>query len=151
MEISYKKLWKLLIDRDLKKRIWRNVLESAIIELIDCCVRKRDMMEAPAWKEFIDAATCQNNIVTYLPEQHGTSLRVAEPSVEFNAIGVPSDYGFPYGIYFGSKIYDTVKKRVGCVVGILEDLILVAFEGKVKPDIIPMNSEFFEHGFSVLA
>lgn len=85
------------------------MLESAIIELIDCCVRKRDMMEAPAWKKFIDAATCQNNIVTYLPEQHGISLRVAEPSVEFNAIGVPSDYGFPYGIYFGSKIYDTVK------------------------------------------
>ena len=49
------------------------------------------------------------------------------------------------------QIYDTVKKRVGCVVGILEDLILVAFEGEVKPDIIPMNSEFFEHGFSVLA
>lgn len=121
-----------------------------LVELIDCCVRKRDMMEAPAWKEFIDAATCQNNIVTYLSEQHGTSLRVAEPSVGFNAIGVPSDYGFPYGIYFGSKIYDTVKKRIGCVVGILEDLILVAFEGEVKPDIIPMNSEFFEHGFSVL-
>jgi len=36
MKTSYKKLWKLLIDidRDMKKGIWKDVLELAIIPSI---------------------------------------------------------------------------------------------------------------------
>ncbi len=58
---------------------------------------------------------------------------------------------FPYGIFFGSRIKDSVKDRVGCVVGIKEDYILVAFEGDVEPQIIPANAEFFENGYYSLA
>ena len=29
MDISYKKLWKLLIDRDMKKRTWKRLRASA--------------------------------------------------------------------------------------------------------------------------
>lgn len=30
MKVSYKRLWKLLIDKDMKKEIWKDVLELVI-------------------------------------------------------------------------------------------------------------------------
>ena len=56
-----------------------------------------------------------------------------------------------HGIYFGTRIKDTVKNRIGCVVGIKEDYILVVFEGDVEPQIVPAGAEFFEKGYYSLA
>lgn len=74
---------------------------------------------------------------------------VAESPVQYGS--VRTDKKFPYGLYFGSRIKDSVKGRVGCVVGIQEDYILVAFEGEIEPQIVPANSDFFEKGYYALA
>lgn len=60
-------------------------------------------------------------------------------------------HDFLYGIYFGSHIKDTVKNRIGCVVGIKEDYILVAFEGDIDPQIVAAGAEPFEKGYYSLA
>ena len=73
---------------------------------------------------------------------------VAEASFEY---GENKRKGFPYGLYFGSKIKDSVKGRVGCVVGINDNYVLVAFENEIEPQIVAAGSEFFEKGYYTLA
>ena len=73
---------------------------------------------------------------------------VAEASFEY---GEKKRKKFPYGLYFGSKIRDSVKNRVGCVVGINDNYVLVAFEDEVEPQIVSAGSEFFENGYYSLA
>ncbi|MBR3017110.1 MAG: AlwI family type II restriction endonuclease [Clostridia bacterium] len=90
-----------------------------IAELIDCCIRKRDSMEAPAWKCFIDRAVD----------------------------GDANSYSFPQGIYFGSMIYNTEKNSTGTVVGIRKDHILVAYEGEEKPFTVRYGADSFQRGF----
>ena len=117
-----------------------------LVELIDHCARKRDMMEAPAWKEYIDNAV---NYGTYSIDQRGQVQMVAEPQFTYGT--KKKESAFPYGIYFGSMIRDKVKGTVGCVVGVKKEYVLVAFEGEVEPRIVPANADFFEKGFYELA
>lgn len=138
-----------------------------LVDLIEYCASKRDMMEAPAWKSYIDSAvrigmyaqklsammnagqTRLNEDVTYKFDSPGEIMMVAEESgLDGSA---RKKYDFPYGIYFGSRIKDSVKKRVGCVVGIKDDYVLIAFEGDMDPQIISANAETFEKGYYSLA
>ena len=80
-------------------------------------------MEAPAWKEYINRAV----------DSEG------------------DEYQFPYGIYFGSKIEDTVKNRVGTVVGISDKLVHVAFEDPIRLRITSYSEECFDAGYCRLA
>lgn len=123
--------------------ITKQASPEKLVELIDHCAKKRDYMEAPAWKEYIDDA------IKYGVGKAGYPLMVAESPVQYGS--VRTDKKFPYGLYFGSRIKDSVKGRVGCVVGIQEDYILVAFEGEIEPQIVPANSDFFEKGYYALA
>lgn len=123
--------------------ITKQASPEKLVELIDHCAKKRDYMEAPAWKEYIDDA------IKYGVGKAGYPSMVAESPVQYGS--VRTDKKFPYGLYFGSRIKDSVKGRVGCVVGIQEDYILVAFEGEIEPQIVPANSDFFEKGYYALA
>ena len=44
-----------------------------------------------------------------------------------------------------------MKNEVGCVVGIQDDYILVAFENGLEPRIMPVSEEMFDHGYFALA
>lgn len=123
--------------------ITKQASPEKLVELIDHCAKKRDYMEAPAWKEYIDDA------IKYGVGKARYPSMVAESPVQYGS--VRTDKKFPYGLYFGSRIKDSVKGRVGCVVGIQEDYILVAFEGEIEPQIVPANSDFFEKGYYALA
>lgn len=138
-----------------------------LVELIEYCTRKRDMMEAPAWKAFIDNAvrvgvyaqklsalrsakdTGPSGGDVYSFTHPNNAMMVAEDTSMYGKI--KQKYDFPYGIYFGSRIKDSVKNRVGCVVGVKKDYILVAFEGDVEPHIVAAGVEFFEKGYYLLA
>ena len=119
-----------------------------LVQLIDHCSRKRDMMEAPAWKEYIDSAV-HNGIYGFdRADNHSSVIMVAEDSALY---GVKKKYAFPYGIYFGTKIKDTVKNQIRCVVGIQKNYILVAFEAGLEPRVMPVGEEGFERGYFVVA
>ncbi len=138
-----------------------------LAELIDYCSRKRDMMEAPAWKQYIDDAirtgfTYQKHTIPHLIENHsinyaddyelesaGNILMVAEDEVAYE--DEKKEHRFPYGIYFGSRIKDSVNNRVGCVIGIKEDTILVAFEGEQEPIVLKVEKGMFENKHYSLA
>lgn len=137
-----------------------------LVDLIEYCSSKRDMMEAPAWKAHIDSAvrvgiyakkisflvnpnrTGFNADGTYNFDGSGDAMMVADKTVQYGKAKQKHD--FPYGIYFASRIKDTVNNRVGCVVGIKKDFILVAFEGEVEPQIVSANAENFEKGYYML-
>lgn len=123
--------------------ITKQASPEKLVELIDHCARKRDMMEAPAWKEYID------DTIKYGIYNKGYPSMVAESSFEYGEKSKKKR--FPYGLYFGSKIKDSVKGRVGCVVGFNGDYVLVAFEDEVEPQIVSAGSEFFEKGYYSLA
>lgn len=147
-----------------------------LVELIDYCVSRRDMMEAPAWKEYID------DVVRYgMTQKRLSSFDISGKEAKWGISSTEDanrhgdhDFGqqkdnilaaeelaeyatskekrkFPYGLYFGSRIKDSIRKRTGCVVGIGDDYIVVAFEGAVKPQIVAINSESFEEGYYSLA
>ena len=116
-----------------------------LVELIDNCARRRDMMEAPAWKNYIDR-TIRDRVRgnTFEPGQ-----AVAEPRMAYTT---DEDMSFPFGIYFGSKVRNTATGEIGCVVGFQENSVLVAFEGdNAEPRIVMTNSELFENGSYSLA
>lgn len=122
--------------------ITKQACPEKLVELIDACSKKRDSMEAPAWKEYI------NEVIEYGVENGTRSLMVAESNGEY--ISRRKSKGFPYGIYFGSRIKDTINARIGCVVGVRDDKILVIFEEDTIPQIIPAFGESFEKGIYVL-
>ena len=101
-----------------------------LVELLDDCARKRDHVNAPVWQQYI-----LNRVLMYAEKLTEQSI------VETNKI--------PYGIFFGTKIYDTVKEQAGCVVGRGRsgEYVLIAFEGDVEPQIIAVGPEGFEKGY----
>lgn len=138
-----------------------------LVELIEYCSSRRDLMEAPAWKAHIDSAirvgiyaqklanmsSEKNDALkednSYSFDRTNGTMMVAEDTIPYG--GVKKKYDFPYGIYFGSRIKDNEKNRIGCVVGVRDEYILVAFEGEVEPQIIAAGVEFFEKGHYTLA
>lgn len=94
-----------------------------LMALLDLCLRGRDMMDAPEWKMYIDQS-------------------IDHPAGES---------GLPFGIFFGTLIRDNERNRVGCVVGINEAYVLVAFEDAITPQIIPVGPEMFSHGYFSVA
>lgn len=115
-----------------------------VVNLIDTCINKRDMMETPAWTQYID------NTVNYRSSAKSRLMVAEEPT----AYGTKQ--AFPYGIQFGTLIEDTVQHRVGSVVGVGKDYILVAFEDPSSPEkpiaplIIYINEEYFRMSFQVI-
>jgi hypothetical protein len=57
---------------------------------------------------------------------------------------------FPYGIYVGSRIKNTVNNEIGYVVGINNEFVQVAFENGVKPLIVSAGKDFFDKGYFVV-
>ena len=132
------------------------VSPERLVELIDYCIHKRDMMEAPAWKQYIDYAVNEgmySRLSAYqsalTPSNAGT-LMVAEETVPYGT-KQKSQFDFPYGIHFGTKVKDYAKDRVGVVVGIQPEYILVAFENGLEPRIMAAGAEFFEKGYYAIA
>ena len=119
-----------------------------LVELIDHCAKKRDIMEAPAWKEYIDSAVRTGIYGFGSSKDYPSAMMVAEPTVPY---GTKKKHSFPYGIYFGTRIRNNMKNEVGCVVGIQDDYILVAFENGLEPRIMPVSEEMFDHGYFALA
>ncbi len=126
----------------------RQAKPEKLVELIDHCVNKRDMMEAPAWKEYIDASVRNGAFGLSKVANRSVVAKVADSVATY---GTKKDYSFPYGIYFGTKIRNTYKNEVGCVVGFFEGHILVAFENGIEPRIMPVSEECFEKGYFVVA
>ena len=134
--------------------ITNQVSPERLVELIDYCIYKRDMMEAPAWKQYIDYAVNEgmhSRLSAYqsaLSPTNNGSLMVAEETVQY---GSEEKFCFPFGIYFGTKVKDFAKDRIGVVVGIQPKYILVAFEDELDPRIIAAGPEFFEKGYYAIA
>lgn len=114
-----------------------------LVELLDYCIRKRDSLEAPAWKEYIDNAVYKR-MVAYAK---GVSM-FRETTAHY---GKKEEIKFPYGIYFGTKVKNLVKGEIGCVVGIKEEYILVAFENDIDPRIVAVGPEGFDKGYFSIA
>ena len=135
-----------------------------LVELIEFCASKRDMMEAPAWKSFIDSAVRMELYVNALADVRKRTSDITESdfTASFSSEDltvVIEDMGgssittdrIPYGLYFGSRVKDIANNRVGCVVGMKPDYILIAFEGREKPQIVKVNLEVFDSGQYMLA
>ena len=132
-----------------------DVSPEKLVQLIDLCVRKRDMMEASAWKEYINCmANSANTGSVIYAENHSANyeLRDAPPSdSSLYAIDDTEKYNFPYGIYFGTRIRDNIKGKTGYVVSIQREYILVAFENGIEPKLIPFTPESFKNGHCSIA
>lgn len=118
-----------------------------LVELIDHCARKRDVMEAPAWKEYIETSVYTGANESDRYRERYASGMVAEEPFTYGA----KKTGFPFGIYFGTRVRDNVRNVVGCVVGIQEDSILVAFENGQEPQVVIVKEDEFAHGCFALA
>ncbi len=93
-----------------------------LVSLLELCLKGRDMMDAPEWKQYIDRSV------------DNTDLK----------------YHFSHGLLFGTLVRDNQKNRIGCVVGSNDTYILIAFEDAPEPQIMSISPEMFEHGlFSV--
>ena len=103
-------------------------------------------MEAPAWKEYIETSVYTGANESDRYRERYASGMVAEEPFTYGA----KKTGFPFGIYFGTRVRDSVRNVVGCVVGIQEDSILVAFENGQEPRISTIKEEAFEQGHFVL-
>ena len=151
------------------ERIFRNnqAHPNKLIELIEYCSSKRDMMEAPAWKAHIDSAVRAgiyaqklssilntnnsglNAEGTFSPNELEDKIAMAE---DMESDSKPQHkWSFSSGICFGTLVKNKIDNRIGCVVGIKEDYVLVVFEGNAEPKIIAVDAELFETGFYFLA
>ncbi len=128
----------LTLDQFQKYFEWMFITNQAspeqLVELLDDCVRKRDQVIAPIWQKYI-----LDRVLAYAKMINGKDSKSVNK--------------FPDGIFFGTKIYDAVKERVGCVVGRSQsdEYILIAFEDKVQPQIISVAPEGFEKGYFEIA
>lgn len=120
---------------------------ECLIRLINACSKKRDWMEAPLWKEYIDM-TAQKPWVSSRPIVNG--LLLAEESLSYG-LKKSFDMDFPFGLYFGSRIKNMQDGRIGVVIEVRTNTILIAFEGKNRPDMIEADKESFEQGKFVVA
>jgi len=114
-----------------------------LVELIDRCGSTRDRMEAPAWKDYIETEVSYG---VYGRPNYNAASMVAEAPAQYNA-NAKKDTDFPYGLYFGTRVKDTAKDLIGCVVGLNDQYILVAFEDAVDPRIVPVGAEMFDMGY----
>ena len=95
-----------------------------LVDLLNLCLKGRDMMDAPEWKRYIEKSIDQPGPTT----------------------------SFPRGLLFGTLIRDNEKNRIGCVVGYGDTYVLVAFdEGAVEPRITPILAEGFSRGWYSVA
>jgi hypothetical protein len=106
------------------------------------------LRERIRWKAYIDAAV---RVGIYAKKL--SSMMRKDQTDSFNGMTVreTSTYAikerkFPYGIYFGSRIKDIAKNRIGCEVCIKEDYNFVAFDGEDEPQIITVEMECFDKG-----
>lgn len=120
---------------------------ECLIRLINTCSKKRDWMEAPAWKEYIDVSV-QTPWMSLQPAV--SELLLAEESTSYGQ-EKSLNMDFPFGIYFGSRIKNVQDGRVGVVIDVHIDTILIAFEGEGSPDMILADKESFEQGRFVVA
>lgn len=58
---------------------------------------------------------------------------------------------FPFGVYFGSTIFDNENKRTGLVVGMNDEYILVAYENSFEPDLMTYDRFAFENNVCRIA
>jgi len=109
--------------------------------LIDLCAQKRDIMEAPAWKQYINDVIYQESIILGSSDQQ----IAASP---YSAYGKSHDISttFPYGLYFGSRIKDFRTNRIGCVIGFVDNNIVIAFENSLTPTIVQADTLSFKNG-----
>lgn len=98
-----------------------------IVDLLDTCICKRDAMEAPIWMDYIDKLISEKELINQ------------------------KSCKFPYGVYFGSRIFDNVDKTTGIVVGMNDDYILVAYENTFEPKIITYDRLAFENNVCKIA
>ncbi len=95
-----------------------------LVDLLNLCLKGRDMMDAPEWKRYIEQSV----------DQPGQAA------------------GFPHGLLFGTLIKDNERNRIGCVVGYGDTYVLIAFnEGTVDPRIVPVGAEGFSRGWYSVA
>lgn len=113
-----------------------------LVKLIDMCARKRDWMEAPAWKQYIDKIVR----IPPLPRLcRNDAIMVAENTTNYGG-DLFKNMDFPFGIYFGSRVRNLGDGRIGCVVDIRDEEIVVAFQGHEKPELVVVAKDGFESG-----
>ena len=117
--------------------VTEQVHPQKLVELIDCCTRKRDAMEAPAWKEYIDLVVADSTA------HHGEILKITESEAPYSVS--KRDNKIPFGVYLGSKVQNTFSGQIGYVVGFGKDYIFIAFEDDPSPRIINIDAEAFEN------
>ena len=98
-----------------------------IVDLLNMCLCKRDSLEAPIWMDYI------NKIISE-KESYNKNLCT-----------------FPFGVYFGSSIFDNEDKRTGLVVGMNDEYILVAYENSFEPDLMTYDRFAFENNVCRIA
>ena len=91
------------------------------------CLCKRDSLEAPIWIDYI------NKIIS---EKESYNKNVCN---------------FPFGVYFGSTIFDNEDKRTDLVVGMNDEYILVAYENSFEPDLMAYDRFAFENNVCRIA
>ena len=119
-----------------------------LMDLIDYCISKRDKVETPDWNKIIDDTVKYG---VYLKNIYSMDeLKGGHLVAEGNEYSVNHNR-FPYGIYIGSKVKDTARNEIGYVVGISDELelIQVAFENGIEPNIMPVGKELFDKYFVV--
>lgn len=97
------------------------------MKLLNVCLCKRDSLEAPIWMDYI------NKIIS---EKESYNKNVCN---------------FPFGVYFGSTIFDNEDKRTGLVVGMNDEYILVAYENSFEPDLMTYDRFAFENNVCRIA
>lgn len=114
-----------------------------LADLIDRCVAYRDRMEALAWKGHIAKMVSEGPYGGRFPTNERVSM-VAEPSAQYNK------ETFPHGIYFGTRITDTVRGMTGVITHITDDLMIVHYP-KIMSNgnqmSIPYGPEAFRKGW----
>ena len=107
------------------------VTSERLVDLIKNCEKKRDYMDAPAWSTYI-----ANEV-----SQEINSSKAVENKLD-NSITVR----FPYGISFGTLILNKQRNVVGCVIGVSEDKITVAYDIKLNIKNDTVDAKDFEKG-----
>lgn len=121
----------------------RKAEPDRLADLIDRCIAYRDRMEALAWKGHIAKMVSEGPYGGRFPADERVS-KVAEPSAQYNK------ETFPHGIYFGTRITDTVRGMTGVITQITDDYMVVHY-----PEImsngnqmsIPYGPEAFRKGW----
>ena len=121
----------------------RKAEPDRVADLIDRCMAYRDRMEALAWKEHIAKMVSLGPYGGRFPIDTQASM-IAEP------VGRYGEEAFPHGIYFGTRITDTVRGETGVVTRITDDHVVVNYPQITSSDTetkIPYGPEAFSKGW----